>query len=213
MIATAISTRFEFPESFRQYENDAYIPLLQKALEQVDLQKMISTLKTTDHTIELARLLNDVKTKVEEVRFLNSYRSTEQFITTDKSLVVNTRKALQSAVFKFDGFLTDFKVAVETQLFLMKHTTAAELNEFTKTVNAFSQVIGTQDILQAELAIDNLKALVLYFHSLRESSAMRTIRANLETINTIAPVISLGSKKYTPEVGEADIEWHEAVKF
>lgn len=213
MIATAISTRFEFPESFRQYENDAFVPLLQKALEQVDLTKIIASLRTTDHTIELTRMLNEIKTKVEEVKFLNSYRQTERFITTDKALVVTTRKALQSAVFKFDGFLTDFKVAVETQLFLMKHTTAAEVNEFTTTLNAFSQKIGAQDILQAELAVDNLKALVQYFHSLRESSAMRTIRANLEVINNISPIISLGAKKYTAEVGEADISWHEAVAF
>lgn len=212
MNASNITARFVFPKSFKQYENDAFVPLLQKAFEQINMVDIVNTMRDVDHTVDLENKLMAIKSEVEQVRFMNSYRDEEVFSTTNKALVVATRKTLQAAVFKFDGYLTDFKMIVEAQMFLMKHTAAAEINEQTKTLNAFSQPISTHDILRAELAVDNMKALFQYFLSLQKSSAMHTVRTNLATISTIAPVISLGSKVYTKD-DMADITWPVAIKF
>lgn len=211
-ISTAISTQFSFPVTFKPYENDAFVPLLQKAFDNVNLTDIVNTLRDIDHTIELARLLQDVKANVDQVRFMNSYRTEETFATTDKGQVVAMRRTLQAAVFKLDGFLADVKMVIKTQMFLLKHTTSAEINEQVQTLNAFSQPIDTQDILRAQLAVDNLKALFQYFHSLQSSSAMFTIRQNLVSINSVQPVISLGSKKFS-DVDDADFEWPDPISF
>jgi hypothetical protein len=212
MNANLLSTRYEFSPGFRQYENETFVAILQSAFDRVSHTAVVSSLRDTDHTIRLAEALREVKNEIEQFRFQNSYRKDEVFLTTDRNLVISTRKLLQSAIFKFDSLLSDVKLAIETQLFLMKHTGSAELNSQVIIVNSFQQVIDPENVLRGELAVDNLKALYQYFLSLSKSMAMQTIRENLVELNTIQPTISFGSKTSSSATMN-EVEWPEAVKF
>jgi hypothetical protein len=211
-ITTAISTLYSFPPSFKPYENEAFIDVLTQAFDRVSLSKIVETLRDVDHTATLAQNLQTAKTAIDYVRFQNSYRAEEVFTTSNKGDVASMRRTLQSAAFKFDAFLGEVTLVVQTQMFLLKHTASAEINEQTKTLNAFNEQIDTQDMIRAQLAIDNLKALHQYYSSLSASSAMKTLMRNVQIIANIAPVVSLGSKKFS-QADDKAFEWLDVVNF